>query len=197
MRTRLRPAYDAKELVSIYSGGYRHEIWPDHRLRVSASQTIVSWAFQEFNLHSIGDLSAGDGAIARACLADHMTLGDLAYDNVKRYFDADVTLHGPLEETVTQMGNVDLYVCSETLEHLDDPDSFLSTISFKTKFLFVSTPIGENAGIGNHEHYWGWGTSDVDQMLRDAGFEPVVYSEVQFREERFPYDYQMWLVRHV
>jgi hypothetical protein len=108
--------------------------------------------------------------------------GDLVHD-VKNH------LVGPIEETVFKLEPVDLFVCSETLEHLDDPDRVLALIRKRTKYLLISTPIGEYH-TENPEHYWGWDVDGVRAMVDKAGFKPLVINEL-YLPGRY-YDFQIW-----
>ena len=94
-----------------------------------------------------------------------------------------------IDETIDQIPNVDLYICSETIEHLDDPEATLAKIRKKTKYLVVTTPNGEDNN-GNPEHYWGWDVEGVRDLLTATGFTPVISNILHF--ERFIYDYQFW-----
>jgi hypothetical protein len=69
----------------------------------------------------------------------------------------------------------------------------LKAIRKKTKYLFISTPKGED-NSSNLEHYWGWDNEDMNQMLIDAGFGPVVYHLLELKEKHY-YDFQMWICK--
>jgi hypothetical protein len=132
---------------------------------------------------TIGDLSTGDAAIPKGLAAEWHTLllGDLA---------PGYLYHGPIEETIKQIRDVDLFILSETLEHLDDPDQVLKDIRMKSKSLLLSTPLDED-NDGNPEHYWSWNKDDVRLMLVSAGWSPDIYSSVQF-ESLNNYGFQIW-----
>ena len=86
---------------------------------------------------------------------------------------------------------VNLFICSETLEHLDDPDFVLRKIRQKSNLLILSTPIDESDSE-NVEHYWGWGVDDIEEMLIKAKWNPRVMQTITFRK-LYHYDYQLWL----
>lgn len=179
MRTRLREAHDAAYLAALYAKPHAHEYWQDHRQRVRS--TIALAGFFE-GVSSVADLSAGDGAIINALDAPKKYIGDFA----PKY-----EFHGAIEKTIDQIPNVDLFILSETLEHLDDPDAVLAKIRAKTRYLVLSTPDGEIA-LDNPEHYWGWDSDGVREMLVRAEFKPVVFSSLTFTDPALTYDYQMW-----
>lgn len=180
MIRRFRPKYSDEELAELYPAPHEHTQWPDHRLRVA---TTIALAKIWFEPKSVADLSCGDGAILAsfAGQTDALYFGDIA---------GGYTYHGPIEETIEQIPRVDLYVCSETLEHLDDPPTVLKQIRAKAAHLVLSTPNDEQSDA-NPEHYWGWDVDDVRGLLKGAGFTPVILSTVGFDDTK--YGYQIWL----
>jgi hypothetical protein len=180
MRIRLRPAHSQKQLADIYAKPHQHTQFLDHIGRVNKSIELLK-AFSKYNL--IADLSAGDATIINSLDADTKYIGDLA---------PGYKLTGHIDDIIKDIPNVDLFICSETLEHLDDPDSTLKSIRAKTKYLFISTPCGET-NTDNIEHYWGWDADDVKQMLLDTGFDPVQYFLLEFPGG--VYNFQMWICK--
>jgi hypothetical protein len=181
MRTRLRPVYTDDELQGIYSKPHKHTQFQDHILRVKKSIELLK-EYSSYN--SIADLSAGDATIINSLDAKEKHYGDYA---------PGYELTGHIDDTIKNIPNVDLFICSETLEHLDDPDITLQAIRAKTKYLFISTPKGEDNN-NNVEHYWGWDDQGVKEMLVNAGFDPVVYFLLELKKEYY-YDYQMWICK--
>jgi hypothetical protein len=179
MRTRLRPAYSEEELKKVYATPHAHSTWPDHRARVRATIALAQW-FED--VRSVADLSAGDATIIDALDIHAKYIGDFA----PRY-----EFTGPIEKTIDLIPKVDLFILSETIEHVDDPDLLLRKIREKTRFLVLSTPNGED-NAGNPEHYWGWNADDMKAMMVEAGFEPVIYSSLSFADPGLVYNYQIW-----
>lgn len=184
MRTRLRPTPSPAEQAGLYPVPHQHTRWPDHILRVQVTIALARAMVPPGGL--VADLSAGDAATARALAESHgcrLILGDLApgYD-----------LTGPIEATVPELDErPDLFLCTETLEHLDDPGSVLAEIAKRADRLLISTPIGE-ADDSNPEHVWGWDAAGVRELLDAAGWRPVVYAELDLRPGGFVYAYQLW-----
>lgn len=179
MRTRLRPAYTEAELKDLYSEPHQHAGWKDHRIRVQATIALASW-FE--NITSVADLSAGDATIINAINASEKYIGDFA---------PGYELTGAIDDTIEQIPMVDLFICSETIEHLDDPEKTLAKIRAKTKAIIITTPDGENNN-GNPQHYWGWDKQGVQELLESVGFQPVIFNSLQFIESGYVYNYQMW-----
>src|SRR5688500_12840508 len=203
MRRRLRPAYSAAELAALYARPHEHTRFPDHLLRVETTIAMGTWMLRERLNVAVADLSTGDSAIptgiAYARTVDmretHLILGDFAPQHPKTLTSYPRYQYtGPIEDTierlqVAEIGGIDLFVCSETIEHLDNPEAVLKQIRHKSRMLLLSTPIGETDD-GNPEHYWGWDPPDVSQMLRGCGWNPSIMTELKFLH--YPYDFQIW-----
>lgn len=186
MRIRLRPMPTPDELATMYAQPHDHTKWTDHLFRVAVTSALAHHILPTGG--TVADLSCGDGAIARRLGHSHnarVILGDFA---------PGYEICGPLEETLHQLDRVDLYVCSETIEHLDDPDMVLRLIRAKTDKLLLSTPDGET-DTRNPEHVWGWDAEAVEKMLRDAGFIPEIHTTLDLRPAGGPYSFQIWACR--
>lgn len=186
MRTRLRPAPAPDELAKLYAAPHDHLRFADHVYRVDVTSALAHHLVAPGG--TVADLSCGNALIARRLQASHgarLVLGDYApgYEHT-----------GPIEQTIEQIDPVDLFICSETIEHLDDPDAVLARIRAKTRTLLLSTPDGET-GTGNPEHVWGWDAEAVEKMLRDAGFVPDVHTTVDLRPAGGEYAFQIWACR--
>jgi hypothetical protein len=193
VRVRLRNYPSAEELADLYAIPHDHTRWEDHVLRVEMSLALCRAVIRSG--WNVADLSAGDAAIALGLAATHQTrttIGDMA---------PGWQIHGPIEETVERIGKQNLLICSETVEHLADPDAVLQQIRKRTDWLFLSTPLGEGcdgpvpAGAVNLEHVWGWDDAGIRSMLVAADFRPMYYTLCDPRAAGYTYAYQMWLAR--
>lgn len=183
-RKRLRPAYTEQELRDLYRTPHDHRRWPDHHLRVDVTVKVAQWMAGD-GVGSAADLSCGNGAVLKEVPARRKFFGDYAYG-------PDLEFHGPIEKTLTQLPqDVDLFVCSETLEHVDDPDAVLAQIRGRARRMVLSTPV-EAWNDVNPEHYWAWSREDVEAMLTTAGWSPYVYTAVDFRPIGLPYCFGIW-----
>jgi hypothetical protein len=179
-RVRLRPAHTPERLAEIYATPHDHTRWEDHLVRVATTA-----AFARACAGRVGraaDLSCGDGTILWAVDAEEHMFGDLA---------PGYPITGPIEQTIDQIPPVDVFVCCETLEHVDDPDLVLKAIRAKTRGLVLSTPV-DAWGDDNLEHYWAWSRAGVEGMLTAAGFQPRVYAELDFRSAGGVYSFGVW-----
>lgn len=180
---RLRPEYSEERLRELYRTPHDHRRWPDHRLRVDVTIAVARW-MAGAGVQSAADLSCGNGAILDAVPAAAKHYGDFAPGH---------QYQGPIEKTVAELPPVDLMVCSETIEHLDDPDAVLSRIRGRARMLVLSTPV-DAWDDDNPEHYWAWSRADVEGMLVDAGWGLHVYAEADLRNQG-PYRFGIWGVR--
>lgn len=177
---RLRPAHTPERLAEIYATPHDHTRWADHKIRVAVTVQLASALTGPVD--TAADLSCGDATIIRSLPVTRRYLGDLApgYD-----------ITGPLEQTLDRIPHVDLYVCSETLEHVDNPAAVLAAIRAKTDALVLSTPVGAWQDR-NEEHYWAWGRADVEELLTAAGFRVILYAGLDLRPGGGEYEFGIW-----
>lgn len=186
-RQRLRPTYSHDELTKIYETPHQHGRWNDHKIRVAVTSNLAAGLLlYDEDIASVADLSCGDGTIARSLHLPKTILGDFA---------PGYKYQGPLEQTIEQIDPVDIYVCSETLEHVDNPDSVLALIRAKSRYLVLSTPV-DAWNETNPEHYWAWARSDVEEMLIRAGFTVLAFNALDMRPAPWsPYCFGIWLLK--
>ncbi|HEY9370049.1 hypothetical protein [Streptomyces sp.] len=158
MRRQLRPFYTAEQRAHLYARAYDHTRWPDHVERVAETARILDEFAAKVGASTVADLSCGDGAI----------VGRSAHPWRERHLGDYVTT-GPIEETLPGLEPVDVFVCSETIEHVENPDWLLAQIRSKARHLLLTTPQGEEDDA-NPEHYWGWNADDIRAMLERAGW---------------------------
>lgn len=182
---RLRPAYTPEQLAKVYEKPHEHAKWADHKVRVETTIALARGIrHHDKAVKSVADLSCGDGTIAKGLGLKNVHLGDFApgYDHT-----------GPLEKTLDEIPDVDIYICSETLEHLDDPAAALAKLRTKTRYLVLSTPI-DAWNETNPEHYWAWGRADVEELFTAAGFRMLVFNALDMRHAPWsPYCFGMWV----
>lgn len=182
-RKRLRPQWSPEQLAEIYATPHDHKRWGHgHWLRVEATIVLGTWMVTDFGLRSGADLSCGNGEILNRLPLSQRLLGDYASGYVYK---------GEIENTIDHIPDVDLFVCSETIEHLDEPEAVLCQIRAKSRYLLLSTPIGED-DLGNPEHLWGWDQEAVKAMLEDCGWEVIARNDLILEDT---YSYQIFACR--
>lgn len=176
MRARTRPAPSAAALADHYTGGHdRRALGWMHDARITTAITLARFLLDDQTPERVADLSCGapHAEVARAFHAPTTILSDLAPGIVDH--------HGPIEDTIHLLDGtmVDLFICLETLEHLADPDTVLREIRGRARHLVCSLPIWDRPEDElNGEHLWVFDRAGGEQMLRDAGWNPVLYAEV-------------------
>jgi hypothetical protein len=180
-RERLRLRYSDAELAEIYAQPHDHRQWRDHHLRVAATIAVGQWMTPQ-GIPAAADLSCGNGAILDAIDAKTKVYGDFA---------PGYEVTGPIEQTIRTLPLVDMLVCSETLEHLDNPDLVLRLARERAQMLLLSTPVGAWADP-NPQHYWAWSRRDVEAMLTQAKWRPIVYVESDLRPAGADYSFGIW-----
>lgn len=180
MIKRLRPKWTDEELVRVYDHQYNHTQWQDHKDRIQSTIGFINKFVKGKKFKTIADLSAGDAAIINAIDIPNKIIGD---------FYPAFEYQGKIEDTIEQIDPVDVFILSETLEHVDNPLEVLKQIRNKTKYLIISTP-QDNWDDDNEEHYWAWDKDGVEELLNDAGFEAIDYMS-----EKLWYTHQYWIAK--
>lgn len=183
-RQRVRPAWSPEQLAALYSETHCYTGWLDHRLRVPVTTQVINWMLAENEWSAAADLSAGDGFMLEASTAQRKVFGDLVDSG------SGTQLVGAVEDTIHQV-DVDLLVCAETIEHLDDPDGFLKVARSRVKGAVFSTPVG-SWNDPTPGHYWAWSRQGVEEMFADAGFAPVTYLELSWTQPDLPHTFGIW-----
>lgn len=186
MIKQLRPFYTPEELAELYAKPYDHTRWEQHRERVEHTQKVLSRYALLTGACTVADLSCGDGAIVNGSAHPwtERFLGDVAPASVW-------WLHGPIERTLALIPPVDVFVLSETLEHVERPAELLAAIRQKARHLLLTTPYAEYDDR-NPEHYWGWDLADIRELLIGADWEPDHF-ELFTPVSGNWYTYQIWV----
>lgn len=183
---RLRPSYTDVELREVYARQYDHTRWADHVMRVQESIDFIHATTVPPARRIVADLSCGDAAIARGLQDTRLViLGDYVAND-------EYAFTGRIEDTIRLVGYADLFILSETMEHVDNPTWLLTQIRQRAGHLFISTPLDERDD-GNPEHYWGWDEDGVRELLEITGWkvaERQLFTPPTL--ERY-YTYQMWM----
>lgn len=178
---KLRPFYSETELRRMYEMPYKHTYWPEHIERVDQTTKIAQLLIDTHGLETVADLSCGDGAIVRG-------LERVSFSHM-----CDYTHNGDgIEVTIKHLKPVDLFICTETIEHLEAPWTVLEHIAQRTKWLVLSTPLDEDT-TENWEHYWSFTRDDVKTMLTQSGFDFALPSILA--QPGWAYVYQIWIAR--
>jgi SAM-dependent methyltransferase len=189
----LRPFYSDDEEAKLYAEPYDHNRWNDHRERVNYTASLLEELAATTHGRSVADLSCGDGGVinaARAVRWSGVYLGD-------RTARPGLDVAGRIEDTLDGCPEMDLFVCTETLEHVRDPLAVLKGINrVARRGVILSTPLDEE-GDDNPQHYWGWGLEDISGLLDAAGFGDWTNEcEVWTSPSNDYYTHQIWMLSH-
>jgi hypothetical protein len=185
--------YTEDELYKLYEqvGGPKNNTVPREPVEHNTHPNVaISLGLGLGKLDSIADMSAGAAEIPRG-IAEASDIEPLLGDYAEGY-----EYRGKLGDTVPQLGVVDLFVCTETLEHLDDPFEDLKLIREHCEHLLVTTPIDEPEDEESWGHMWVWSKSDVDMLLTEAGFETLAFVLLDMRPLWYDHcAFGMWICR--
>lgn len=192
---RLRPAHTPERLAELYATPHDPAKGIGHRERIDLSLAFARAIVPGVERLIVADLSCGQGAkLAHGLSTGTLHLGDVAV--LPATLGATAKYCGPIEQTIDLIPDVDLFVCTETLEHLDAPVDVLRQIRGKARRLLLSTPI--NAWFdreANQEHYWAWDREGVEQLAADAGWAVEVFMELDTRPFGGWYQFGTWVLR--
>ena len=171
------------DLAAMYPSPHNHKLYGlGHHLRVEMTIVLAAEVMRARGWQSVADLSCGNAEIARRLTSDP-TLGDFA---------AGYPLTGPLETTLPTIARHDIYVCSETIEHLDNPSLALLLMREKAHGLVLSTPL-ECWDDGCAEHLWAWDRNGVEGLMAEAGWTSVAHAQLDARVFGETYLYGIWV----
>ena len=165
-------------LAEIYANPYDPHRWPEHSIRITCTTDIAQRVIDEHGLKTVADLSCGDGSIAKKLSVMPSFLSD-----------------GQIEIDIDLIDPVDLFIFTETMEHLEAPWTILEKIAMKTKWIVLSTPLDEDPAIGNYEHYWSFTETDVHSILLQSGFVDIDVAHLS--QDGWTYTYQIWTARSI
>lgn len=179
----LRGPHSPEYLAQMYAAPHNHHLFGrGHAERVAATIELANNLIGEMGYASGADLSCGNGYILQNLNVVQAYYGDMA---------PGYPITGPLESTLPNLPDVDIYVCSETLEHVADPLRVLKLIRQTANSLVMSTPIG-CWDDSLDEHYWAWSQEGIETMQRLAGWSSWGFTNVDSTAYGEPYNYGIW-----
>lgn len=183
MIKQLRPFHTQEVLNAMYAEPHNHHLYGrGHYLRVELTKVIAKEIVRYLELTTGADLSCGNGEILSAVPLEHRYFGDFA---------EGYEYQGPIEKTIQQIPHVGVFVCSETLEHVEDPPALLKAIRKKADALVLTTPI-EKWDDALVEHYWAWDRKGIENMLTNEGWTVSSYNMFDSTVFNETYKYGMW-----
>lgn len=195
---RIRPAYSADELSRVYASPYDHARWPEHQLRIRVTSALANHVI-DTNRDLVGaDLSCGDGVLLQSLNLVERHFGDLRLDvesilsHPVKTTSLTLTHKGFIENTIDLLPPVDVFVMTETLEHIDWPEDVLAKVGERANRLILSTPLCAWSDR-NPEHYWAWDREWIEDMAKEAGFrDTVAFAGLDCRSDGEGYLFGIW-----
>jgi hypothetical protein len=178
---KLRRFHSADETRKLYATSYDHTHWAEHIERVIKTRKIAQDLIDTYALRTAADLSAGDRSLASEL------------QGLDMLETSDLSTGTNIVEGLLTLSPVDLFICTETIEHLEAPWSVIELIAQRTNWLVLSTPLDEPAETGNWEHYWSFTKQDIENMLAQSGFTDLSVSYLT--RPAWTYIYQIWTAR--
>lgn len=185
MRVRRREKMSDDEFAATYDHMFTGVAWPGHAERFDQTAAFIRPFLTYEDDEWIADLACGDASIVARLTHSHVILGDFVPA-------PHVQLVGDIMQLVCMIPDVRVFIATEIIEHLDDPDEFLRRVREKTQILILSTPLDETVEDNWHEHYWTWDKEDIGAMLEQAGFKTVLGYE---EHTNYGFTFQQWAVR--
>lgn len=143
-----------------------------HQARMYKSKDLVLDAYLDFDIKTVVDLGCGDGGMLS--LLKDVPIKSWGYDLQQTNIDVAVNdrhvdaRYGNF--LIEDIEYADLAICTEVIEHLEDPHGFLKKLSTKVKFLVASSPNDETDTYHYEFHLWGWDMEGYTKLIEDAGF---------------------------
>jgi hypothetical protein len=176
--------------------------WGDHVLRIQMTGALISW----FTPDTIMDPAAGDATIVAAAHRfrpiSAAYLSDISRPN---FYHFGTTMRPwlpeqvdarclPIEEALAEDRYFDVVVLTEILEHVEDPVNILRLARERAKHLVASSPLFADEKIldRNAEHLWQFDAVGYEEMLKEGGWDPVVFTPISFTNPAYEYTFQLW-----
>jgi len=183
-----------EERLALYPQPYNHWHWEEHVTRVQRTIDVGAEFARAIKAERLIDLSCGDAAIPQGIAARvplrRVTLGSLVHRT-----DVALDVIGSIEDTLPlhispgPCRAYDLAVCTETIEHLENPTEILRLYRQCADHLLLSTPDTENGIYNNDEHLWEWDQSGIAEMIHEAGWDFGTCELLECKR----YTYQIWM----
>jgi|SRR6185503_16935755 len=154
---------------------------PGHRERLLATAEVV----KQYHPKTVVDLGAGDGGLLSILQSEGIKCWgyDLQQTNVDVAINrrgVDVRLFDVVKNVDQLDKNYDVVVCTEMLEHLIDPHSFVHSLSsIAGGAIVASSPWYETPENHYEFHTFCWDVDGYRAMFEAAGFTIVQHFIVQ------------------
>jgi len=140
-----------------------------HRERLHTAAALVAHAVEQ-GAKSVVDIGCGDGGLLSLigtlvdCWGYDLMPSNVAAANRERYVQVwhKDFVHEPIRWA-------DLAVCTEVLEHLQDPHKMVGLIATNARWVVASSPAEETPESHDEVHAWAWDVDGYRAMFESAG----------------------------
>lgn len=149
-----------------------------HQERLKTAAELATKACRAYHIATVVDLGCGDGGLLSLLPDDLTSWGyDFQPSNVASAprRGVDVRYANFLEDDIAYG---ELALCTECIEHLEDPHGFLERLSHNVRLLVCSSPMNETDEWHDTLHAWAWDVEGYRAMLDSAGFDVLETREV-------------------
>lgn len=161
-----------------------HAEQPIHQPRMEHVATMASWLIPDFDIASCVDLGAGDGGLIQMIgFPETLRVPPWGYDlmevnvNVARSERQVDVRFGDFVNDDIEWGQ--LAICTEVLEHLEDPHKMVRRIAEHCDFLIASSPALETAESHDAVHAWAWDMEGYRLLMEGAGYTVIDHQRVE------------------
>lgn len=186
--------FDSSFMFAAYLPGMlmSHYVWPHHHRLLQFFRSVAA----NLDVQSYADVGVGCGMYSKECATMFPGADGFGYDisphslaftaNVVNAFDSTASYTPAVRDVLTgRPPAVDLVICQEVLEHLEDPHAFCRALFDMTKpggHAYITAAI--NAGHVDHIYLYR-SVEEVLDDVRAAGFD-IVASRVELAYEGKP-----------
>jgi 2-polyprenyl-3-methyl-5-hydroxy-6-metoxy-1,4-benzoquinol methylase len=157
-----------------------------HRPRLLNAHELLNQILQNESIETVADFGCGNGGLMREIQRANPDLKIWGYDlcpaNVSEAKDrgSDVELIDFVLEPNLKYPQV--VICTEVLEHLVDPDTFLKKLLDKgVKYVIASSPNYETPDQHEDYHLWVFQGDSYAEMFKEVGYEVVKHEKSMFQ----------------
>lgn len=156
---------------------------PIHRARMDVALQMVL----DSGAKHVVDLGCGDGGMLSLLAAADRGISARGYDfapaNEIGWLERGVMCY-PLD-FVNRWGEIpgaDLYLATEVLEHLEEPEEVVRRVAQRGSMLVASSPWGESAASIDGSHNWAWDMEGYADLFKRAGMRVLQHVKADWSQ---------------
>jgi hypothetical protein len=160
-----------------------------HTARLQAVAELADELCCVFELRSVVDVGAGDGALLSLLPDDtrrSATGFEIVTDSVRvarEVRGVDVRQANVLTDDIPWGTPSNVVVCTEVLEHQADPHGFVrDVLGRNADWLIASSPHSETPERHEWNHAWAWDRDGYRALIEQGGFEVVRHLDIEWSQ---------------